>query len=611
VPQCAIAAAASVIAGAQSQAGERARAVVVTGTSYTVNPAGVSFVRMSQPVVDSVGSVLFKGQLAGAGVSGTNDTGVWGGSSGASLRAVLVEGGSVPGVAAPATYGDAGTLINAGGGSLVLAGAGRVAVQGAIRTGTLSSNTIFAGTLAGGVQVLTRGGQPIANSSETFVSTNGLRMNAAGKIAFSHDSNSVWAGTSAASLTRLAAPGQTIDGKTVVAVGARIVLTQAGEVGFVATPSRFRWDLGSASFVAGTPAVGGGMAVAAAGQAAPGVQPAATFAEVGVPSINASGGLAIAARAGSSGTSGEANGVWLGRVASGGGGLTKLLQAGELAPGASGARFSGVREAHVGPSGRAFVEADLTSGGSYAGTGVWVGRSAADLKLLLRSGQPIKLPGFTAADTWGSVGVALNAAEQAVFSTRMPNFRQALVGYDPSLGMVALAATGDSVEVAPGVTKVISSLTDSGDDFVFPQGSYNDGQGAGLNDRGVVAYRAVFTDNSQAILTTRVPVAGDATFDGVIDAADLRAFVLNWGKKFARPDRGAADFNLDGAVDLKDFQLLERNFGRRPPGAAEVAAADYQLLADAAAAAVPEPAGGAVLAAGVAAAGLRRRRRRA
>jgi hypothetical protein len=128
---------------------------------------------------------------------------------------------------------------------------------------------------------------------------------------------------------------------------------------------------------------------------------------------------------------------------------------------------------------------------------------------------------------------------------------------------MVLAREGDKVEVAPGVIKTISSFGLSyGGDGRADIGNGEDGKAIMLNSAGVLAFSAIFTDNSHAILTTRVPVAGDATFDGIVDVNDFNILWQNFGKA---GDRGAGDFNSDGVVNFADFQLLEKNFGRVPP----------------------------------------------
>jgi hypothetical protein len=185
----------------------------------------------------------------------------------------------------------------------------------------------------------------------------------------------------------------------------------------------------------------------------------------------------------------------------------------------------------------------------------------------------------------------------------------ALVGYDPSLGLVPLVRAGEMVEVAPGMRKTVSRFILSQDDYLVHTGSWNDGMPRSLNDQGEVAFHAQFSDGTIAVMSTRIPVAGDATSDGIVDATDFQRLFDNFGKSFTGGDRSKGDFDMDGVVSFIDFQMLERNFGRSPVGfASTVGAADRTRVAEFGAT-VPEPAGATVLPL-AAVCGLSRRRRR-
>ncbi len=95
---------------------------------------------------------------------------------------------------------------------------------------------------------------------------------------------------------------------------------------------------------------------------------------------------------------------------------------------------------------------------------------------------------------------------------------------------------------------------------------------------------------------------GDANLDGQVNLADFNRLASNFGSTNAVWTQG--DFNYDSNVNLADFNRLASNFGMSAAGP-EVTPEDWAALA----AAVPEPVGGATLAlAGLVAAGTRRRR---
>ena len=128
---------------------------------------------------------------------------------------------------------------------------------------------------------------------------------------------------------------------------------------------------------------------------------------------------------------------------------------------------------------------------------------------------------------------------------------------------------------------------------------------------GYAASNAIFTNfpatfAGQAIDDTSVLIRftryGDANLDGQVNLQDFNRLATSFGSAAALWDDG--DFNYDGNVNLQDFNLLAANFGLNAAGA-EVTPQDWSALA----AAVPEPAGPwcALLAAVTVA---RRRRRR-
>ena len=80
------------------------------------------------------------------------------------------------------------------------------------------------------------------------------------------------------------------------------------------------------------------------------------------------------------------------------------------------------------------------------------------------------------------------------------------------------------------------------------------------------------------------PIAGDANVDGLVNLSDFNTLAENFGQ-----GSGAtwidADFNGDGNVNLEDFNLLAANFGQSAAGPT-VTPGDWAALG----AAVPEPA---------------------
>jgi hypothetical protein len=227
------------------------------------------------------------------------------------------------------------------------------------------------------------------------------------------------------------------------------------------------------------------------------------------------------------------------------------------------------------------------------------------MRLRFREGDVAPNAGGTAKvfrDNFFEMGA--NSRGQAVFLDGTT-----MLAHDPTLGLVTLAAVGDKVETAPGVTRTISEFLDGIINIASAVGPYNSGRPRVLNEAGEVVLHLRFTDFTTGIFKTRVPVAGDATQDGLVNFDDFLALRDGFGKSFPGGNRSAGDFNLDGSVNFGDFQILERNFGYAPTGLSSgVRAADFADLASFAAS-VPEPGTALPLLAAAAMLGRKRRRR--
>ena len=114
---------------------------------------------------------------------------------------------------------------------------------------------------------------------------------------------------------------------------------------------------------------------------------------------------------------------------------------------------------------------------------------------------------------------------------------------------------------------------------------------------------AIFgTVDADAILI-RLTRYGDANLDGTVNLSDFNRLAANFGSTTG--DWSQGDFNYDSNVNLSDFNRLAANFGLSAAGPT-VTPEDWARLG----AAVPEPGSLALLSAG-ALLGLRRRRRHA
>ncbi len=110
---------------------------------------------------------------------------------------------------------------------------------------------------------------------------------------------------------------------------------------------------------------------------------------------------------------------------------------------------------------------------------------------------------------------------------------------------------------------------------------------------------------------------GDSNLDGVVNLTDFQRFLAGFGKTAGAAVWNTGDFNYDGKTDGADFALLLNNFGGRfgQSNSAGASAADKALVAAfgrsiGVAAPVPEPAAAGVIGLAGAVAMLKRRRKR-
>ena len=106
-------------------------------------------------------------------------------------------------------------------------------------------------------------------------------------------------------------------------------------------------------------------------------------------------------------------------------------------------------------------------------------------------------------------------------------------------------------------------------------------------------------DSTAALL--RLTRYGDANLDGTVNLADFNRLAANFGQSSAFWHQG--EFNYAGTVNLSDFNRLAANFGHSAAGP-DVTPADWAALA----AAIPEPSV-ATLISRAAFVAMRRRRR--
>ena len=156
----------------------------------------------------------------------------------------------------------------------------------------------------------------------------------------------------------------------------------------------------------------------------------------------------------------------------------------------------------------------------------------------------------------------------------------------------------DAIIVDRNVGKNYTSFTDV-------LSTFDDLVAAELNDNNAITHVLSAGTSDFKLIRDALGTAllsGDANIDGNVNLADFNTLAANFGQSVDRWSR--ADFDFNGLVNLADFNLLAANFGLSA-GASGPTPDDWAGLG----AAVPEPGNATLMALGAVALGQRRRRR--
>jgi hypothetical protein len=559
------------------------RTVALSGQPAPGTIAGADFASFRFPSMDASGRVAFAATLAGPSVGTTNDSGIWSEGTG-SLTLVAREGSAAPGTDAGVNFGDflfGAPVINDSGRTAFGARLSGVGVTAGNEFGIWSEGS-------GALTLVVRRGNPapVTPPGATFDAFAGPLFNAAGQTAFRGDltgtgvtgfnDRSMWLEDHGA-LMPVAREGDAAPGTeagTNLGSLYETVLNSAGQLAFLSDLIISGVPRLSAAVWSGGP--GALKVVARRGNAAPGTD--VNFISFGFPAITNAGRTAFYARLATA--SGD-DGIW----SEGPGVLTLVARTGIEAPGAGaginfGLTFPGFSFGDPVLNGAGHTA--FTAGLSGAGvdptndTGLWSEGSGA-LKLVAREGSPA--PGTPAGVNFGDMEpfqngleFVLNGAGQTVFAVMLTgpavtagvNDRALLAEVGPGGALALIARTGDTMEVAPGDLRTLSSLGYR--DF----SGLEDGRGPGFNDAGQVAFSATFTDGSSGVF---VSIGPDAEGDGVNDAFDNCPDTPNADQADADGDRigdacETAAPNPDGAAGC----------GACGPGMATVMATAVSML---------------------------------
>lgn len=171
--------------------------------------------------------------------------------------------------------------------------------------------------------------------------------------------------------------------------------------------------------------------------------------------------------------------------------------------------------------------------------------------------------GQEAVDGLGTISgysdVAFNDAGQIVFKVTLegddvPSYRtDALYAYDPGVGLIQLARTGDMIPIGDGTGRSISHI-----DF----------QAGGLNNNGQATASfnlAGALDGIYVLDILETALTGDFNGDGFVGQDDLNILLTYWGQTVSAGNPFRGDGNDDGFVGQDDLNLILSNWGEGSP----------------------------------------------
>jgi hypothetical protein len=257
-----------------------------------------------------------------------------------------------------------------------------------------------------------------------------------------------------------------------------------------------------------------------AGDPVPGLPLGSYYELIGFPTLNNAGEIVF-----SSSVTGYPNTWWL--WAGEPGGFELAARQGEQAPGTDpGVVFSDViGDIVLNGNGEVAFRARLTGPGvtTTNGVGIWAGPPGG-LELVVRDGDPV--PGALSGQ------VIYNLVHSALYLNTAGDvaFHGLLTGLGPPGGvwmkpkaeeLVAIAVTGDVIEVRPGDFRTVSGTALDGSSG-YGAGN-QDGRRSSLSDLGVVAFGASFDDGSRGIFIARaaLPAPADLIAELIDTVRDL------------------------------------------------------------------------------------------
>lgn len=505
------------------------RAVVQTGEQASGVPQGAVFTDLDTPIINDVGQVVFGATIQGGGVTSLNNTGTWVGRAGEPTSLRVRKGQAFPEV------GPGVTLFGLQD-PAILNNDGQVAYRAILQGGGLSGDHRIAVVLAdqSGSTVVARRGTPIpGHPSVTFglngqsLAFSGLALGSGGRIAFSSYltdpaqpggfPNATFVGTPgnlAVTARQLQpAPGMP-DGVNILWANAIPRISRSGDVSYSTT--LYGAGVGEHNDVMyyGVGADGVPRPLVREGDQAPGFPAGVTLGTMFL-AYGAKGQLSVYGP-----TSTGVWGIWTGQPSN----LTLMAMPGGAAPGfAPGVTFHTYGRGLASNGGRILFEANLLGPGidwSQNSSTVWSRGADGSLTLVAQTRGPAPGAGegvtFAAApivETFNSndLGQLAWLAQLEGPGVTAANDR-AIYAFDPFEGVFPVVREGDVLDLGDGVSKQVLHLL-----LATELQGVQTLQKNILGDDGSLAFRAIFTDGSRAILVASIPSPGTA-LSGVLIA---------------------------------------------------------------------------------------------
>ena len=459
--------------------------------------AGVVFSSFSPAFLTQSGNIAFRAVLAGSGVNGDNDGGIWSDRSGNGLMLVVREQDPAPG-----TNSSFQSLF----GSLVAVSDDASVAFGATLTGADVDSTndrgIWSDGGGDGLRLVAREGEP-APGTETFIGTidtGSMVMNASEQIAFAGRlgglngvaDDCIWSESGGNGLELIAREGNPAPGTAAnFEILHRPVINDAGQVAFLGN-----LDDG--------------------------------FGEAGIWKYENDGRLNLVARTSdpAPGTNHIFGGNWFNILIDGAGNVSFLGS----------------------------VEGEGVVDG-INDRGLWSQLGGTGVNLIVLGGDPAS--GTEVSFTTGVFQVSNAAGQKALRGSLIGDNvdetnDNGIWASDLNGDLVLIAREGEVIDVNDDPEaedlRTISAL-----DFIILPSGGQDGSYRSFNDRGQIAFGASFTDGSSGIFVSNklanLVLLGDVNGDSIVDLLDIGPFVeiLEDGAF-----QFEADTNQDGVVDLFD-----------------------------------------------------------